>query len=60
MRLGINARYVLDAIKYVNENFKGDIMVGLTREMSPVVISAVNDNSYVEVIMPISISNSEE
>jgi len=60
VRFGINASYILDALKYMNVDFNNNIEVRLLGDMSPVIISPVKDDSYVEVIMPIMIAPKED
>ena len=53
--LGINAQFLLDALKEIDTDF---IVCGVTGEMSPVALSPKGDENYISIIMPIQIKSS--
>jgi DNA polymerase-3 subunit beta len=53
--LGINAQFLLDALKEIDADF---IVCGVTGEMSPVALSPKGDENYISIIMPIQIKSS--
>jgi DNA polymerase III subunit beta len=54
--IGINAQFLIDALKEVDSEF---ITCGITGQMSPVTMTPINDDNYISIIMPIQIKSSQ-
>jgi DNA polymerase-3 subunit beta len=53
--IGINAQFLIDSLKEMDSDY---IKCGITGQMSPLMISPVDDNNYLSIIMPIQIKSS--
>lgn len=54
--IGINAQFLIDALKEVDSEF---ITCGITGQMSPVAMTPINDDNYISIVMPIQIKSSQ-
>lgn len=54
--IGINAQFLIDALKEVDSEF---ITCGITGQMSPVTMTPINDDNFISIIMPIQIKSSQ-
>lgn len=55
--IGINSEYLKEALKEINSiSFE----IGITGQMSPLVIKPEDDENYISVVMPIQIKSSED
>ncbi len=52
MSIGINAMFLLDTLKEIDDEF---VVCGITGQMSPVTITSEKDKNHVSVIMPIQL-----
>lgn len=54
--IGINAQFLIDALKEVDSEF---LTCGITGQMSPVTMTPINDDNFISIIMPIQIKSSQ-
>lgn len=52
LEIGFNPRYVIDALKAIEEE---EIMIGFNTNISPVIITPVESNDFIYVVLPIKL-----